>query len=543
MSSVLPPSPLSYEGQTTVQYINKPFPPPSGFANAPVPCWWTDTTHQNVYGHVGQGVWIPLGGGTLQVETISGNDGIKISPDSSGNISVIGSVVANSTKSTAFTSVGSTNTLTFDLQLSSAQASSDITKVGLASFNNTEFSVDTNGFVSLLGGSAAIDSIAVDASSPPGTNPVLPTSAGLVTMTGAQVASGTVGTNVIRTNSIAANTWTAEIQRAAGASVSTVADNGVAHFNTATSSIDANGFMSPFQYAKFVVNPTAGLGTHTTITSALAAASSGDTVFIFPGTYTENFTLPAGVAIVGWPTTDNTGGTNVIGKITISGTGSFGIANIGLQTNSDYALVVSGTGNAQVDIDSCTFTASNHTAIQVTNSNASSTVFISNTDGDLATTGIGIFNSSMSGALVFFANNWTNSGLSTSASTVSSGSYFIQYSIFNSPITTSGTSSGGLTQSTIQTLPIATTPLTVGGSGSNNLSFSTLFTVTAPSLTMANAAALTCTFSKMYCNGATNWATGTGTITYGVIDVTGSPTTVAVGVTLTKGDIFLGTTH
>ena len=50
----------------------------------------------------------------------------------------------------------------------------------------------------LSGGQLAIDSIAVDASTPPGTNPVVPDSNGQVTFTGAQVAAGVVGTNVIR---------------------------------------------------------------------------------------------------------------------------------------------------------------------------------------------------------------------------------------------------------------------------------------------------------------------------------------------------------
>ena len=50
-----------------------------------------------------------------------------------------------------------------------------------------------------------------------------------------------------------------------------------------------------FGVAKWIVDSTASLGTHTTIAAALTSASSGDTIFIRPGTFTENLTLKAGV--------------------------------------------------------------------------------------------------------------------------------------------------------------------------------------------------------------------------------------------------------
>lgn len=95
----------------------------------------------------------------------------------------------------------------------------------------------------ITGGAVAIEKIAVDASTPPGTNPVVP-SGGIITVTGAQVAASAVGTNVIRTDSLAANTYTIEIQRSQAVAVSTLADNGVSHFNSADFTVDANGFVS-----------------------------------------------------------------------------------------------------------------------------------------------------------------------------------------------------------------------------------------------------------------------------------------------------------
>ena len=97
--------------------------------------------------------------------------------------------------------------------------------------------------VSLSGGSTAIDSVGVDASTGPGTNPVLPTAAGLITVTGGQVAAATTA-NVIRTDSLAANTYTIEVQRSKTEAVGTVGSNGVSHFNSADFTVDNTGFVS-----------------------------------------------------------------------------------------------------------------------------------------------------------------------------------------------------------------------------------------------------------------------------------------------------------
>src|SRR3954466_5475246 len=86
-----------------------------------------------------------------------------------------------------------------------------------------------------------------------------------------------------------------------------------------------------FSTSKWIVNPTAGLGTHTTIAAALTSASSGDTIDITPGTYTENFSLKAGVNITATGadglTTNLGSGTTasnviILGSVTANYTGS-----------------------------------------------------------------------------------------------------------------------------------------------------------------------------------------------------------------------------
>lgn len=86
-------------------------------------------------------------------------------------------------------------------------------------------------------------SVNVDAATGPGTDPVLPDGSGQITVTGGQVAAGTVGANVIRTDSLAANTYTVEIQRSTAVAASASANNGVSHFDSAQFTVDANGFV------------------------------------------------------------------------------------------------------------------------------------------------------------------------------------------------------------------------------------------------------------------------------------------------------------
>lgn len=138
--------------------------------------------------------------------------------------------------------VASGNTVDFNIQYASAAASSVANNAGVASFNSAYFTVDANGFVTPFGGSV-VETFTVDAFTAPGTNPVVPNGSGNITVTGGQVAAGTT-VNVIRTDSLAANSYKIEIQRSQAVASSTVGDNGVCHFNSAYFTVDANAFVS-----------------------------------------------------------------------------------------------------------------------------------------------------------------------------------------------------------------------------------------------------------------------------------------------------------
>ena len=94
------------------------------------------------------------------------------------------------------------------------------------------------------GSTGNISSINVDAATAPGTDPVVPsTSTGEITITGSQVAAGTIGANVIRQNSLAANTFTTQIQQSGAVASVDTTQNGVAHFNANDFSV-SSGFVS-----------------------------------------------------------------------------------------------------------------------------------------------------------------------------------------------------------------------------------------------------------------------------------------------------------
>jgi len=90
-------------------------------------------------------------------------------------------------------------------------------------------------------GGVSVDSFDVQASTAPGTDPVVPTAAGLVTVNGAAVANHSV---VLETRSRAANAYNVEVQYATSAAATDATKSGVAHYNSAQFSVDANGFVS-----------------------------------------------------------------------------------------------------------------------------------------------------------------------------------------------------------------------------------------------------------------------------------------------------------
>lgn len=197
--------------------------------------------------------WIELSAGSASVDLFALQSGTTpIGPDINGIVTFSGAVVAAGTTPVQTSGTGP-NTMTLQIQTSQASASSLSTKMGLSSFNSSEFTVDTNGFVSLVGTGASIESIQVDATGGTGVNPVVPNSSGTVQVTCAQVAPSSF-THALETITNAPNQYTITAQQANVSAGSNTAKNGIAHFDTNFFTTDGTGFISLKSSSAGVVN-------------------------------------------------------------------------------------------------------------------------------------------------------------------------------------------------------------------------------------------------------------------------------------------------
>lgn len=178
-----------------------------------------------------QGVLSVNTSGAAVVETLS-SDGGPATPPSGHNFNFSGSVAGGSAANgaIAFTTPGGPGAAT--------NGQMDVNVL----VDNTTIQINGSNQLHVIGGVFS-EKFTVDAFTAPGTNPVIPDGAGNINITGAQVAAGTT-TNVIRTDSLAINSYTIEIQRSQAVASTTIGDNGVSHFNSANFTVDANGFVS-----------------------------------------------------------------------------------------------------------------------------------------------------------------------------------------------------------------------------------------------------------------------------------------------------------
>lgn len=273
--------------------------------------------------------------------------------------------------------------------------------------------------------------------------------------------------------------------------------------------------------AKFIVASNPANGTHTTIQSAINAASSGDTIAIRPGTYTENPALKTGVNLVAYgPSKTEYANSSTIpnviisGKCTYSSAGTVGIYGINLQTNSDYALEITGSAASNVVINNCFINCTNNAGIHLTSSSASSQIALSYCGGDLGTTGIGLFTHTGAGNLRFLYSNFSNSGTSLTASTVSgSGGLFPNYAAFANGITVSSTATmnGNNNNFVMSGNQTALTYNSTGTAG--NLQNSTFTSGTSSAVSIGAGASLAIHYALVSSSNA-NPLTGSGTLTY-----------------------------
>ena len=265
----------------------------------------------------------------------------------------------------------------------------------------------------------------------------------------------------------------------------------------------------------FVVDK-AGNGDFKTITTALAAAVSGTRIDINPGTYTENFTLPVGVTLNAVGSSGTTPSVTIVGKITMTAGGTSTISGIQLQTNSDYFLVVSGSAASVLYLDNCWLECLNHTGISYTSSSSSSSIYAKNCLGDIGTTGITLFSSSGSGVIDFSLCDFTNTGASTTASTISAGQLSVEYTYFNHPITTSSTAILAASYTSFATTT-NTTCLTHGGATTSNVNNCQFGSGSASAVSVSTTLNM---YTSAVNSSNTNAITGGGTVNWNLTTYT-----------------------
>lgn len=312
---------LQYIGEnlSTVPVVNIPYAPTVNDGHYPLFTLWRNSNKQAVlpdaegdlwyYAKVDltvsppQHIWLKIATGTSPGGSLIGLEdtlGVNVLPDGSGFIKLEGS------SGITITSDPGNNKLTF-----------------------------------AVGGSGAgLGAINVDASTPPGTDPVLPDGSNEMTFTGAQVAPGTIGANVIRTNSLAASNITYEIQQTSAVAAKDTTKNGVAHFDSTYFTndegfISANGLVKA-SLSPYIVGPTNS--DYTTIQAAynagVAATSAGQAFMIYlkPKTsnYNENLVMTDNriVGIVGFlpsvqsladPSSPSNNSITIVGNHTVGG--------------------------------------------------------------------------------------------------------------------------------------------------------------------------------------------------------------------------------
>lgn len=281
-----------------------------------------------------------------------------------------------------------------------------------------------------------------------------------------------------------------------------------------------------YSVAKGHIVDATGHGDFLTLTAALAAASSGEDIFVRPGTYTEDITLKAGVNITGFPGDETIPNVTLVGKMSFAAAGNVNVSNMALETNEDYILEVSGSAASVVDIRNCEWTVSDNTAINYTSTSTDARVSIIECRVYITASGITLFTSTSVGVLQFEHVQMSNTGASTTASTCSAGILALKYNSFLIPLSVSGTTIGTWDYNNFNTASINTTAMTFNIAGSINATNNLFASGTATALVISAGNLSTRDLTINSTNASA--LSGAGTLQYNLITYTGSSSTNSV---------------
>lgn len=298
-----------------------------------------------------------------------------------------------------------------------------------------------------------------------------------------------------------------------------------------------------FGVAKWVVSADATQGTHTTIGAALTSASSGDTIYIRTGTYTENPTLKAGVNLCALPSESGLNGNAdavanviIIGTCTLTTAGTVTICGVQLQTNSSFFLTVSGSAASIVNLVDCYLNCLNNTGISFTTSSSSAQVNIWSCAGNIALTTITLASCTSPGTFQISYSDIESNVVTTTASTFNTTTLNLEWSLLKFPITlTAASASSNYTQ-----VNCSVTAFTTVTSGNTVLTQSQFIGTTQPAISIGTGTTITilnCVISSSNTDAITGAGTlnQIGTVFSGTSSLSNVTTQTGVGLPIANG--------
>lgn len=271
--------------------------------------------------------------------------------------------------------------------------------------------------------------------------------------------------------------------------------------------------ISAYGTAKFIVSATAGQGNYTTIASALAAASSGDDIFIREGVYTENLTLKSGVNLIGWMSGEDALTVEIVGTLTASFDGQCVLKNISFGNNgATNILEMTGANSPRVFLEDCYLeVTADRTAISMSGAQPDKIVHLYRCTGLIQDSAI-LFNSSSVGTVnIEYSKIIAQmSPASPGTATASAGTIDIKYSTMT-PVSTTSTAGIKIQSSFLDGSGTNVTALTANGTGTSTANFLTANSGTASAITVGTGATLTISNSTVSSSN-TNAITGAGTL-------------------------------
>jgi hypothetical protein len=292
--------------------------------------------------------------------------------------------------------------------------------------------------------------------------------------------------------------------------------------------------------ALFIVDADADYGTHTTIQSAITAASliaGPHVVFIRPGTYTEDLVMQNNVNLSAFTSDQNSPTVTIKGKITLAAGAACSIQSMTLMDNGSNVIELTGDGKMITLIDSVVYSSSADTVVI----NGASSIILERCTTFLQALGICHFTATgtvASLAGIFLDNSILyNVQASTKQSVLTYVSFTSTYSIFHGAIRTENVCAFGAFNTSFETgigLSITTYTGNCTGVSITNIQECSFGSGTATAIVLG-AGNITLLIQCIVSSSATNAISGPGELRYSLLDFTGLSSTISVGIETVAG--------